>query len=200
MSSQIDAILNGDGLESKGVDSTTNLDNVDNLLDEVKVVEKEDDSIIDAYINESISKIDLFSYYRAFFDSTGDWHKLTDKAKLSHSFMLMRAISAKHPEYLQEMNKNHNVHLLDSMHRAFGKPNGKPPRFMYIKTRGVNVDNRLKKIDAFVITEYLKINGIESKMFDFVYREYPERVVKELNELQKNYDNAFKRKTSRKSK
>lgn len=175
----IDAVENPIKRESKSVDS---------------------DKEVEQYINDSISKIDLFPYYRAFFDSTGVWSRLTDKAKMSHAFMIIRAISAKHPEYMQELNKNHNVHLLDALHRAFSKPNGKPPSFMYIKINRQKVDNRLHKIDDKTIDDYLKINGIERKMFDFVFAEYPDKIVKELRELQKEYENSWKKGSGRKSK
>lgn len=148
---------------------------------------------VDNYINNSISKIDLFPFYRAFFDSNGVWDQLTDKAKMAHAFMIIRAISAKHPDYMQELNKNHNVHLLDSLHRAFSKPNGKPPSFMYISAKKQKVDNRLQKIDDQTIDTYLKNNGIERKMFDFVLQEYPDKIVKELKALQKEYENSWKK-------
>lgn len=178
---------------------------ITNLLDKVEylegnVAEATDAQVVENYINESISKIDLFPYYRAFFDSDGVWKNLTDKAKMDHAFMIIRALSAKFPDYMQELNKNHNVHLLDALHRAFSKPSGKPPSFMYISAKKVKEDNRLLKIDKQIIDDYLKINGIERKMFNFVFEEHTDQVLSELKALQKDSENSWKKGTQRKTK
>lgn len=141
-----------------------------------------------------IDSIDLFPFFRAFFSIDDTWDTLTDRAKTMHNFMLLQFLSIKHPEYIQEFNKNTidlNVHVLNALHNAFKTP--KYPGWMFTKVDKISkVDDTLSKYPVELINEFIKSHQLEEKSFTFLYETHKEEVLQELNIQLKSWNQTIK--------
>jgi len=128
-----------------------------------------------------ISSIGLFPFYAAFFCTDGIWERLTDKVKLGHAFMIMQLLAIKYPEYVQVLNRSHNVHVIDALHNAF-KHNGRQPGWSYTKVVHNKTATETGKYPKWLIDQFMKSNGLEQKSFDFLVQIEPELIIPLLDE------------------
>lgn len=141
-----------------------------------------------------IAKIELFDFMDAFFTNKQQFSRITDSAKLSHSFMLRRFLSIKFPQEIQYLNTFDDVAVIDALHAAMCK--GSKPRWIYTKSN----KNKSNDLDKYKneIQEYCHLHDIEPKSFELLYALDSQTVIKELNELQELKEQKVKRQKTRK--
>lgn len=145
-------------------------------------------------IQQTVDSIDLFQFFRVFFSKNdNEWNALTDKAKMTHAFMLNRFLSIKHPEYIQFLNKKHSVHIIDALHNAF-KHHGKSPGWMYTKAAMVKTQQELlDKYPKILIHQFVKSHNIEAKAFSFLLDVHEKEVLSYLDKELKTLNQSVKK-------
>lgn len=149
-------------------------------------------------IQQTVEKIDLFSFYRAFFSTDGIWETLTDKAKMDHAFMLHRLLAIKHPEYMSAINTVRSIYVLNALHEEF-KSKGKQPGWAYTKStkEETPIIESLKKYPDILINNFLNAHGLERKSFMFLLEYDSASVFKQLDNEMKVYNQSTTKKTKK---
>lgn len=148
---------------------------------------------------KDIESIELFPFFNLFFNSTNtEWDRLTDGAKTKHFFMLRRFLCKKYPQFIQYFNRiNDSATTIDGLRMMYGKPNSKPPSFMYIKANKKVNDFRetLQKFSDFTVSAFKKKYNIHGSDFEYCIDVFHDEVVAELTEIEKVYKQDIKKKT-----
>lgn len=106
-------------------------------------------------MSQQIEKLDLFKFFQEFFNrsSTSNYHLISDKVKVGHSFMLRRYLSIKYPEVCQALNRIDSAATIDAVRLLIVPANSvKSPGWMYIYSK---VGKQAKLTDAKeILTKY----------------------------------------------
>lgn len=147
-----------------------------------------------------IEKLDLFPYFREFWNSTGDWKLISDKVKLQHLFMLKRFLSIQFPEMIQMINNIESARMVDSLHDMLSKPGGQSPGWMYTKTtKKVNDHNELlKKYSKYTLLEFKKFMNVSDRDFDHICKHYFDEAKTLLDEIEKGYNQKIRKRNAKK--
>lgn len=140
---------------------------------------------------EVINKIEYFPFLRAFFCNDGVYDMLTESAKMEHAKKLWQLLARAQPEFMQAINKMHNVHVMDAIHAA-SKTLGKQPSYCYIKADAPN-SKYLEKIKSFELKikqEFKRSQDIDEKDFQFFVMIEPIMILESLEKIKEDYDNS----------
>lgn len=148
---------------------------------------------------EVSNKIEYFPFLRAFFCDDGVYDALTEKAKMEHARRLWQLLARAQPEFMQAINNEHNVHVMDAIHAA-SKSLGKQPAYCYIKADAPH-SKYTEKINAFDRTikqEFKRSQDIDEKDFQFFAIVEPVILIEALEQIKEDYDNSKSYKKTKK--
>lgn len=137
----------------------------------------------------TIDKMELFPFFREFFNSTGDWYMISDKVKQGHSFMLKRFLVIKYPQIAQMLNNINSPRVVDALHDMFSRPNGQSPNWMYTKSDKKKSDSKetLSKYSDWTVNEFRKYLGMDNRDIEYILNYHIEDSKKLLDSLEKGY-------------
>ena len=144
-----------------------------------------------------IEKIDFNDFVKIFFIKQYDhlWDKISDKIKISNSWVIINKLSIVHSNYFMSLSHSlENIYTLELIRNKIKSTT--IPKYWYISTKkNDSIRDELYKIIPFdIVSKYCKRNKCVHKTILDYYTIMPETVLSQLQSFKKivdEYDNTI---------
>lgn len=131
--------------------------------------------------------MDLFEFIKVIFDKGPRWQSVKVYDKTKNFFMLNRFMSINFPIQANLFNNRFisSASAVDSWRDVMNRLYTKPPGWMYTKTKKKEKSASKKFPEKDTIQQWIKLNKISKKDFDFMMSSMQDETLKEILNFEK---------------